>query len=67
MSAVTESGRRVLRLISNGADTEDALERATGRDGEGIARTLAALKRRGLIERRFSRGCMRYEVKEPAR
>lgn len=62
MATVTENGRRVLRLISNGADTEDALERATGRDPEGIAKTLAALRRRGLIERRFIRGCMRYEV-----
>jgi hypothetical protein len=62
MTTVTEAGRRVLQLISNGTDTIDALEKATGRDAEGIARTLAALKRRSLIERWWERGCMRWHV-----
>jgi predicted transcriptional regulator len=53
----------MLSLISRGINTDSALDKATGRDPEHVARTLGALQRRGLIIRRFADGSMRYFVK----
>jgi electron transfer flavoprotein alpha/beta subunit len=56
-------GQRMLRLISRGVDTADALEDADPRhDPEATARTLAALTARGLITRKYERGEMRYRA-----
>ena len=53
---VSAAGAKVLELLARGVDTPDGLEKATGRDPEDMARTLAALMRRGMVVRQFDRG-----------
>jgi uncharacterized Ntn-hydrolase superfamily protein len=60
--AVSQLGTQLLALIGKGLDTEEALEKAARRDPENIARSLAALSRRGFIERKWANGQMRWRL-----
>ena len=57
---VSRAGQQLLELIEQGINTEEALEKATGKDPEDIARALSALSSRKLILRSFYQGEMRY-------
>lgn len=58
--SISQAGQQLLDLISKGINTEEAIEKATKKDPEDVARALAALARRNLIKRSFSNGEMRY-------
>lgn len=60
--SVSRDGKRIMELIMKGVDTEQSLDKATGKDPEEVTRALAALSRRGLIRRSFINGEMRYWV-----
>lgn len=60
MPTVSQLGTLLLALIAKGHDTEEALEKAARRDPENVARSLAALSRRGLVERKWADGEMRW-------